>query len=137
MRFRGSYPLITTPRLFEARDFYVLHFAFEPLFQATWFVYLASPDGPAVAFMHPDHPSSPPGPEAFSGLGMIFTIEVEDAEAAYRSLVASGAPLVHPLTDEDWGQRRFMTRDPSGMLVDVVQQTEAKPEFWERYALPD
>ncbi len=22
MRFRGSYPLITTPRLFEARDFY-------------------------------------------------------------------------------------------------------------------
>jgi uncharacterized glyoxalase superfamily protein PhnB len=68
---------------------------------------------------------------------MIFTLEVEDVEAAHRSLVASGAPLVHPLTDEDWGQRRFMTRDPSGMLVDVVQQTEAKPGFWERYALPN
>ena len=137
MRFRGSYPLITTPHLFEARDFYVRHFGFEPLFQATWFVYLASPEGPALAFMHPDHPSSPPGPEPFSGLGMIFTLEVEDAEAAHGSLVASGAPLVHPLTDEDWGQRRFMTRDPSGMLVDVVEQTEPTPEFWERYGLAE
>jgi uncharacterized glyoxalase superfamily protein PhnB len=141
MRVRDAYPLITTPKLFEARDFYVRHFGFTPLFQSSWFVYLSGePEegarGATVAFMHPDHPSAPPGPEAFSGLGMILTIEVADAAGAYRSIVASGATILHRLTDEDWGQRRFMTRDPSGMMIDVVEQIEPKPGFWEQYPPP-
>jgi len=41
MRLRNLYPLITTPHVFAARDFYTRHFGFEPLFQASWFVYLA------------------------------------------------------------------------------------------------
>lgn len=141
MRVRDAYPLVTTPKLFEARDFYVRHFGFTALFQSSWFVYLSGePEAGArratVAFMHPDHPSAPPGPEAFSGLGMILTIEVADAAEACRSIVASGATILHPLTDEDWGQRRFMTRDPSGMMVDVVEQIEPKPGFWEQYPPP-
>lgn len=142
MKVRDLYPLITTPALFEARDFYVTHFGFDVLFEASWFVYLSgSADGETrgatLAFMHPDHPSNPPGPESFSGLGMILTLEVSDAAAIYERFSASGAPIVHPLTDEEWGQRRFMTRDPAGVLVDVVQQTEPAPGFWERYPAPD
>ena len=30
--------------------------------------------------------------------------------------------LVHPLTDEPFGQRRFSVRDPSGLWVNVVRQ---------------
>jgi uncharacterized glyoxalase superfamily protein PhnB len=85
--------------------------------------------------MHPDHPSRPPGPEAFDGRGMLVTIEVADARATFQALSRGDAPIVHPLTDEDWGQRRFMTRDPAGVLIDVVEQTEATAGFWERYAL--
>jgi hypothetical protein len=29
-----------------------------------------------------------------------------------------------------------MTRDPAGMLVDVVEQIEPAPGFWERYPVP-
>lgn len=141
MRVRDLYPLITTPSLFAARDFYVRHFGFQVLFEASWFVYLSgAADGEArgatIAFMHPDHPSRPPGPEPFDGRGMIVTIEVADASAVFEALMRSGAPIVHELTDEDWGQRRFMTRDPAGVLVDIVEQTAAKPGFWERFALP-
>lgn len=138
MQVRDLYPLITTPALFEARDFYVRHFGFEVAFQATWFVYLSGPSEPGargavLAFMHPDHPSVPPGPEAFNGLGMILTIEVGDASRVYDRLTARGAPVVHPLTEEAWGQLRFMTRDPAGVLVDVVQQIEPEAGFWDRY----
>lgn len=141
MKVRDLYPLITTPALFEARDFYVTHFGFDVLFEASWFVYLSGPAdgetrGATLAFMHPDHPSNPPGPESFDGPGMILTVEVADAAAFHDRLVANGAPIVHPLTDEAWGQRRFMTRDPAGVLVDVVQQTEPAPGFWERYPAP-
>lgn len=141
MRVRDLYPLITTPALFEARDFYVGHFGFEVAFEAGWFVYLvgAGEDdtrGATLAFMHPDHPSRPPGPEAFDGRGMVLTIEVADAESVHARLSAAGAPIVHPLTDEAWGQRRFMTRDPAGVLVDVVEQTAPEPGYWERHPVP-
>lgn len=141
MHVRDLYPLITTPALFEARDFYTMHFGFDVLFEASWFVYLAGPGedgtrGATLAFMAPDHPSVPPGPEAFDGKGMILTIEVSDVAAMFDRLNAQGAPIIHPLTDEDWGQRRFMTRDPAGVLVDVVQQTEPAAGFWDRYPAP-
>lgn len=141
MKVRDLYPLITTPALFRARDFYVTHFGFDVLFEANWFVYLSGPGaegtrGATLAFMHPDHPSNPPGPEAFNGLGMILTVEVDDAEAVFRRVSGGGAPILHPLTDEAWGQRRFMTRDPAGVLVDVVQQIEPAAGFWERYPAP-
>ena len=142
MPMRDSYPLVTTKHLFAARDFYVRHFGFAPAFQSSWFVYLvgeaeAGARGATLAFMHPDHPSSPPGPEEFSGKGMILTIEVADATAAHARLAKAGAPIVIPLTNEDWGQRRFMTRDPAGMLVDVVEQIAPKPGYWDRYPPPE
>lgn len=141
MNVRDLYPLITTPALFEARDFYVRHFGFEVAFEAGWFVYLSGPGedgtrGATLAFMHPDHPSRPPGPEAFDGRGMILTMEVADAGRVFERLRAEGAPIVHALTDEAWGQRRFMTRDPAGVMVDVVEQIDPEPGYWERYPAP-
>jgi uncharacterized glyoxalase superfamily protein PhnB len=60
---------------------------------------------------------------------------VADAAAAFAQLSSGGAPIIHPLTDEPWGQRRFMTRDPAGVLVDVVQQIEPAAGFWDRYLI--
>lgn len=141
MRVRDLYPLITTPALFETRDFYVRHFGFDVLFEASWFVYLSGAGedearGATLAFMSPEHPSNQPGPEAFDGRGMILTVEVADAGAVFDKLSGDGAPIVHPLTEEDWGQRRFMTRDPAGVLVDVVEQIAPKEGFWEKYPAP-
>ena len=138
MKVRDLYPLITTTRLFEARDFYVRHFGFGVAFEASWFVYLqGAPEegqrGATLAFMHPDHPTCPPGPDSFDGRGMILTIEVADAASVHERLSTAGAPVVHPLRDEDWGQRRFMVRDPAGILVDVVQQIDPKPGYWDQY----
>ncbi|AUH35093.1 VOC family protein [Paracoccus tegillarcae] len=135
------YPLITTARLFEARDFYVRHFDFDVQFEAGWFVYLAAPGedgtrGATLAFMHPDHPSNPPGPESFDGRGMILTVQVPDSAAMFDRLAGDGALIVHPLTDEPWGQRRFMMRDPAGVLIDVVQQTEPEAGYWDRFPVP-
>lgn len=141
VRVRDLYPLITTSEMAAARDFHVRHFGFEVLFEANWFVYLSGPAdgesrGATLAFMTPEHPSRPPGPEAFNGNGMILTLEVANAAALYEKLSAEGAPILHPLTDEAWGQRRFMTRDPAGVRVDVVQQIAPQAGYWERYITP-
>jgi hypothetical protein len=41
--------------------------------------------------------------------------------------------IAYALKDEPWGQRRFGIVDPAGMWIDVVQQTEPAPGFWEPY----
>ncbi len=130
------YALITAADIVAQRDFYVRHLAAEVVFEADWFVLLALPvaDGRrSLAFMTPDHPSRPPGPEPFAGTGMIVTLQVADAAAAFAKAEADGAPVSYGLADEPWGQRRFMLRDPAGVLIDVVEQTEPAAGFWERY----
>jgi catechol 2,3-dioxygenase-like lactoylglutathione lyase family enzyme len=138
MRLLDAYPVIVTTRLPACRDFYTRWLGFQILFEASWFVYLAStgehPHG--VAFMAADHPSQPPGPETFGGAGVFLTFQVADAAAEFERLRAAGAPIAYPLHDEPWGQRRFALRDPAGTWLDIVQQIEPKPGFWEPYLRP-
>lgn len=128
------YPLITVKQLAASRDFFVAHFGLSVVFEATWVVMLGDASGTvSLGLMTKDHPSVPPGPEEFDGKGMIVTIQVDDSAAVYERYVAAGGPVHHPLTVESWGQRRFMARDPSGVLVDVVEQIEPAAGFWDKY----
>jgi uncharacterized glyoxalase superfamily protein PhnB len=126
-----AYPLITVKHLAASRDFYLAHFAMAVVFEASWVVMLSDrSDGRiCLGLMSTDHPSSPPGPEVFDGQGMIMTFQVEAVSGLYARLKKAGVPFVHDLKDEPWGQRRFMTRDPSGILIDVVEQIEPAPRW--------
>lgn len=135
MHVKDLYAIIVTDRRAECRDFYVRWFGFQVVFEASWFVYLAaSGDHPlGIAFMAPDHPSRPPGPETFSGQGMFLTVQVADAGAEFERLSRGGLAIAYSLHDEPWGQRRFAVHDPSGTWVDVIEQIEPAPGFWDEY----
>jgi uncharacterized glyoxalase superfamily protein PhnB len=49
-----------------------------------------------------------------------MSVEVDDVDAAYEVMRVSGAEIVHPLQDEEWGVRRFFVRDPNGRMVNVL-----------------
>jgi len=49
------------------------------------------------------------------------SIEVEDVDAVHERAVAGGFDIVHPVTDEPWGVRRFFVRDPNGAVINVMQ----------------
>jgi catechol 2,3-dioxygenase-like lactoylglutathione lyase family enzyme len=134
LRFTDRYPIVVTPHKDACRDFWVRHLDFRTGFDSSWFCWLASDDGSAsIAFMTPDHPSAPPGPQAFGGHGVCFELQVEDARAAHDAFVARGGAVGHALTDEAFGQRRFGFADPSGLWVDVVQQIDPAAGWWDRY----
>lgn len=139
MQIQSAYAVVVTDKLAECRDFYVRHFGFEVAFEATWFVYLSAGGGQphAIAFMTPDHPSRPPGPEKFGGQGLFLTLQVEDAAKEFERLRKAGVEIAYPVADEPWGQRRFGVVDPSGLWVDIVQQTEPAPGFWDPYMQPN
>ena len=135
MQIVDSYQVVVTDALRECRDFYVRWFDFEVAFEASWFVLLSSSgDHPvSIAFMHPEHPSSPPSPGEFRGDGSFLTLQVADANAEYRRVTSAGLQPALPLTDEPWGQRRFGVVDPAGLWVDVVEQIDPAESWWDPY----
>jgi uncharacterized glyoxalase superfamily protein PhnB len=45
----------------------------------------------------------------------------------------AGAEFTYHLNNEPWGQRRFATTDPNGMWMDVVEQIQPQPGWWDKY----
>ncbi|WP_425567903.1 VOC family protein [Plantactinospora mayteni] len=58
--------------------------------------------------------------DAAASVNPDLSVEVDDVDAAYEAVRATGAEIVHPITDERWGVRRFFVRDPDGKVVNVV-----------------
>ncbi|WP_055049325.1 VOC family protein [Devosia sp. A16] len=120
MQFIDRYPITVTEQFLACRDFWARHLGFSVVFENEWFVYMQA-DGASIAFMSQEHPSYPPGPEAYAA-GTSMELEVQDAAAALEEVRATGREPDYPLTDEPFGQRRFSLKDPSGLWINVVQQ---------------
>jgi predicted enzyme related to lactoylglutathione lyase len=50
-----------------------------------------------------------------------MTIKVDDVDAAYEEAQQRGYEIVHPITDEPWGIRRFFVRSPDGQVINVAR----------------
>ncbi|OLZ61890.1 glyoxalase [Amycolatopsis keratiniphila subsp. nogabecina] len=104
---------LETRTLEEAKAFYVQVLGFEVVMDHGWIVTLADPERPEVQLSLMTHDETAP-------VVPIASIEVDDIDARYAAAKASGAEIVHELTDEPWGVRRFFVRDPSGHVINVL-----------------
>ena len=52
------------------------------------------------------------------------SIEVDDVDEVYARAVAAGAEITYPITDEEWGLRRFFVRDPNGAIINITQHDD-------------
>jgi catechol 2,3-dioxygenase-like lactoylglutathione lyase family enzyme len=48
------------------------------------------------------------------------SIEVDDVDSVHAAVQRAGYEIVHPLTDEPWGVRRFFVRDPNGAVLNIL-----------------
>lgn len=53
-----------------------------------------------------------------------ISVHADDVDAAYEEAQRLGYEIVHPLTDEPWGVRRFFVRAPDGTVVNVVRHRD-------------
>lgn len=51
----------------------------------------------------------------------VLSVEVDDVDGCHARAVERGYEIVHPLTDEPWGVRRFFVRSKGGAVVNVLQ----------------
>lgn len=106
-------PNIKAERLDESHQFYVEVLGLDLKMDLGWIATYVSGANPtaqvsvivedATAPMHPD-----------------VSVEVEDVDAVHAKAAERGLEIVHPLTDEPWGVRRFFVRDPNGKVINVM-----------------
>ena len=53
-----------------------------------------------------------------------ISVQADDVDAAYEEARKLGYEIVHPLTTEAWGVRRFLVRAPDGTVVNIVQHRD-------------
>ncbi len=135
MKCTQFYPVIMTDDVAATARFYQEHFRFAPSFESDWYVHLQSLEDKSVniAVLQGDHETVP---EAGRGRvsGLIINFEVEDVDSEYDRVQAADLPVLLPLRNEPFGQRHFITRDPSGVLIDVIKPIPPSPEFLAQYA---
>jgi catechol 2,3-dioxygenase-like lactoylglutathione lyase family enzyme len=113
MGIRRVVPDLITDRLEESRSFYTDLLGFDVGMDMGWIVTLVSPDNPTAQLsLSPWSEDMPLSPG--------ITVEVSDVDAVHEAVVRAGQVIVYPITDEDWGVRRFFVVDPGGVVVNVM-----------------
>lgn len=101
----------------ENRHFYENIIGLEVGMDLGWIMTFGSPSNPTaqITLLKKDLTAS---------VNPNLTIEVEDVESVYANAVKNGFQIVHPLTDEPWGVRRFFVVDPNGQVVNVMSHID-------------
>jgi catechol 2,3-dioxygenase-like lactoylglutathione lyase family enzyme len=111
MTISRAVPNIKSDRPAETRDFFVDLLGLEVAMDIGWIVTVASPANSAVQVnIISNEDMAAPG----------ISVGVADVDAVHAKAVDLGFDIVYPLRDEEWGVRRFMLREPSGTVVNVV-----------------
>jgi uncharacterized glyoxalase superfamily protein PhnB len=79
--------------------------------------------GWVVTFAAPGNPSAQltlMAQDATAAVNPDVSIEVDDVDETYAAAQAMGCEIVHSLTDEPWGVRRFFVREPNGRVVNIL-----------------
>ena len=111
MTINRAVPNISSDRAAETRDFFTELLGFEVVMDLGRVVTVASPTNRSaqVTIVSNDDPAAPG-----------ISVEVEDVDAVHARAVDQGLEIAYPLRDEEWGVRRFMLREPSGTMVNVL-----------------
>jgi catechol 2,3-dioxygenase-like lactoylglutathione lyase family enzyme len=120
MSFARILTNICSDRLRESRDFYVALLGFEVSYDSDWYVQLRCPTNHELELgiisrtseLVPEHYRKEP-------TGMYLTFVVRDADAVYSKAMSMRLNILQEPRNEFYGQRRFLTVDPNGCLIDV------------------
>jgi predicted enzyme related to lactoylglutathione lyase len=85
-------------------------------FNLGWVARFTSPDGAANVQLVTHDATAPED--------AVISVHTHDIEGAYGQAQQLGYEIVHPLTTEEWGVRRFLVRAPDGNVINIVRHRD-------------
>ena len=113
MGIRRVVPDFQSSDLRSSVEFYSGLLGLEQVMDHGWIVTLADPSDSTRQVSVVSH-------DASASVMPDVSIEVDDVDAVYAMAKQLGAEIVHPLTDEAWGVRRFFVKDPDGHVLNIL-----------------
>ncbi|MFI2840160.1 VOC family protein [Mycolicibacterium sp. PDY-3] len=105
-------PILTVSDIDAARAAYIATLGLTEVMNHGWIVTLADAEH--------RHQLSLMTKDQTAAVNPTVSVEVDDVDAAYTAAVAAGLTIVHPISDEQWGVRRFFFADAAGNIVNVL-----------------
>lgn len=115
MQLNRAVPVLSVPDVQRAVSVFRDVLGLEVVMDLGWVATLGSVDGPQISVMHED---------ATAACNPDLSLDVEDVDVAHERALEMGLEIVHPITDEPWGVRRFFVRDEGGNVVNVLSHSE-------------
>ena len=111
---------LCSDRLVESREFYMALLNLTVQYDSDWYIQLVSPNQAnlVLGIIRRDH-DLVPEPYQTAPTGMYLTFVVADVDAVYETACSMGLEILQPPRNEFYGQRRFLTVDPDGCLLDI------------------
>jgi len=109
---------LSVPDIGEARDFYLDFLGLEvESMNLGWVGRYQSADGQAAVQLVTRDATAPED--------SVISVAVGDGiDQAYEDARRRGFEIVHPLTTEAWGLRRFLVRAPDGNVVNITSHRD-------------
>ncbi|GED98831.1 VOC family protein [Gordonia crocea] len=105
---------LAVPDLPQAKDFYADYLGLrDEEFNLGWVARYTSPETGAHLQILTEDASAPVNP--------VVTVKVVDIDEALAEANRRGYEIVHPLTVEPWGVKRFFVRAPDGNVFNIAE----------------
>jgi catechol 2,3-dioxygenase-like lactoylglutathione lyase family enzyme len=118
MQVTGVVANLAVADIASAQEFYREYLGLDvEAFNLGWVAHFQSPDGRAHVQLVSGDATAPHD-------SVISVHAGADVDEAYAEALRRGYEIVHPLTDEPWGVRRFFVRAPDGNVVNVVSHRD-------------
>lgn len=123
MHIQSTALSLNVPDVAASADFAVRHFGFTEAMSADGFVSLQHESaGVNVVFLKVGLETFRPASVAgAAGQGLLLVFVVDDLDAEFARVAASGAAVVTPPETEPWGERYCQFADPNGIVWQLVQ----------------
>jgi predicted enzyme related to lactoylglutathione lyase len=112
------FPNLAVADITAAKPFYVDYLGLtSEEFNLGWVARYSSPDGKAIVQLVTRDATAPEDSVLSVAVGSRI-------DRAYEEAACRGYEVVHPLTDEPWGPRRFFVRAPDGNIINITSHSD-------------
>ena len=115
MEIRRIVPNIGTEQIEKSKEFYGDFLRLKLVMDMQWILTFASVSNPTsqISILQKDASNTPAS-------AMTITIEVTEIDNLYTKAHSLGYKIVYPITNEQFGVRRFAVEDPNGIIINLM-----------------
>ncbi len=115
MEIRRIVPDIRSNQIERSKHFYQDFLGLELVMDMEWILTFASASNPSaqITILKTDSQHS-------VNSDIMISMEVDDVNQAYDKAVSLGYEITYPLSDEQWGVRRFFVKDPNNVTINLM-----------------